>query len=300
MKSSHIQLSSSLGLLLTALIWGFAFVIVKNSLDLIPPIYMLAFRFTLASAVLMLILGSKLRQITKTTLKNGAVLGLFLFLAYAFQTVGCQYTTAGKNAFLTTIYVIIVPFLHWLINHKRPDLYAIIGAIAALLGIALLSLQGEGGASIGDLLTLICGFGFAIHMVYIDKYTEKQDPVLLTLLQLSFTALFSWILAPFFDGAFPIAALQPDILTGMLYLGLFSTLLGFLLQNVCQKYTAPSTASLLLSFESVFGVLFSVLLLNERLTPRMIIGCALMFFAILLVETHFSFLTRHIKRRIRP
>lgn len=300
MHTSRTQLLAPLGLLLTALIWGFAFVIVKNSLDLIPPLYMLAFRFTIASAALALALGPRLARITKADLKSGAVLGLFLFLAYAFQTIGCQYTTAGKNAFLTTIYVIIVPFLHWLINHKRPNMYAIIGAITALIGIALLSLQGEGSASIGDLLTLICGFGFAIHMVYIDKYTGKQDPVLLTLLQLSFTALLPWLTAPLLDGAFPAEALQLSTLTGMLYLGLFSTLLGFLLQNVCQKYTAPSTASLLLSFESVFGVLFSVLLLNERLTFRMAAGCTLMFLAVLLVENHFSFLTKYFKRRKRP
>lgn len=297
MKTSRIQLLASLGLLFTAFIWGFAFVIVKNSLDLIPPIYMLAFRFTIASAALALVLGAKLRRITKAEIKSGAVLGLFLFLAYAFQTVGCQYTTAGKNAFLTTIYVIIVPFLHWIINHKRPDLYAIIGAVTAMIGIGLLSLQGEGGIQFGDLLTLICGFGFAIHLVYIDKYTEKQDPVLLTLLQLAFTALLSWIMAPIFDGSFPAEALQMSTVTGMLYLGLFSTLLGFLLQNVGQKYTAPSTASLLLSFEAVFGVLFSVLLLHEHLTLRMAAGCTLMFTAVLLVETHFSFLVKPLQRR---
>lgn len=299
MKPSRIQLLASLGLLLTAFIWGFAFVVVKNSLDLIPPIYMLAFRFTIASAALALVLGKRLRRITKADLKSGAVLGLFLFLAYAFQTVGCQYTTAGKNAFLTTIYVIIVPFLHWIINHKRPNLYAITGAVTAMIGIGLLSLQGEGGIQLGDLLTLICGFGFAIHLVYIDKYTEQQDPVLLTLLQLAFTALLSWITAPILDGAFPAEALQMSTVTGMLYLGLFSTLLGFLLQNVGQKYTAPSTASLLLSFEAVFGVLFSVLLLHEHLTLRMAAGCTLMFIAVLLVETHFSFLIKPLQRRKR-
>lgn len=298
MKASKIRTLSSFGLLATALIWGFAFVIVKNSLDLIPPIYMLAFRFTIASAALALVLVKRLRHITKADIKSGAVLGAFLFFAYAVQTVGCQYTTAGKNAFLTTIYVIIVPFLHWLINRKRPDRYAVIGAFTAIVGIGLLSLQGEGGIQIGDLLTLLCGFGFAIHIVYIDKYTEKQDPVILTLLQLSFAALFSWILAPVIDGGFPAEAIRPQIITSMLYLGLLSTLLGFLLQNVCQKYTAPSTASLLLSFESVFGVLFSAIFLQEQMTPRMLTGCLLMFVAVLLVETHFSFITNHFKRRI--
>ena len=286
----HTQALAACGLLLTALIWGFAFVVVKNSLDLIPPIYMLAFRFTIASAALALILFRRLRRITRRVLQSGAILGVFLFAAYALQTIGCQYTTAGKNAFLTTIYVILVPFLHWLINRRRPDRYVIGGALLAMVGIGLLSLQGEGGIALGDLLTLLCGIFFAVHIVYIDRYTLAQDPAILTVLQLATAAVLSFLLAPLIDGPFPAQALHPEAVTGMLYLGLLSTMLGFLLQNVGQKYTTPSTASLLLSFESVFGVLFSTLFLHEAMTARMLLGCLLMFIAVLLVETRFSFL----------
>lgn len=286
----HTQALAACGLLLTALIWGFAFVVVKNSLDLIPPIYMLAFRFTIASAALALILFRRLRRITRRDLQSGASLGVFLFAAYALQTIGCQYTTAGKNAFLTTIYVILVPFLHWLINRRRPDRYVIGGALLAMVGIGLLSLQGEGGIALGDLLTLLCGIFFAVHIVYIDRYTLAQDPAILTVLQLATAAVLSFLLAPLIDGPFPAQALHPEAVTGMLYLGLLSTMFGFLLQNVGQKYTTPSTASLLLSFESVFGVLFSTLFLHEAMTTRMLLGCLLMFIAVLLVETRFSFL----------
>lgn len=286
----HTQALAACGLLLTALIWGFAFVVVKNSLDLIPPIYMLAFRFTIASAALALILFRRLRRITRRDLQSGAILGVFLFAAYALQTIGCQYTTAGKNAFLTTIYVILVPFLHWLINRRRPDRYVIGGALLAMVGIGLLSLQGEGGIALGDLLTLLCGIFFAVHIVYIDRYTLAQDPAILTVLQLATAAVLSFLLAPLIDGPFPAQALHPEAVTGMLYLGLLSTMLGFLLQNIGQKYTTPSTASLLLSFESVFGVLFSTLFLHEAMTARMLLGCLLTFIAVLLVETRFSFL----------
>jgi len=293
MPTNKIRVLSSLGLLLAAVIWGFAFVVVKNSLDLIPPIYMLAFRFTIAAAALTLIMFSKLRNLTRRDWTSGAVLGFFLFTAHAVQTIGCQYTTAGKNAFLTTIYVIIVPFLHWIMNRKRPSGYAMTAAMIAVVGIGLLSLQGgDAGVNIGDVLTVICGFLFAVHIVYIDRYTESQDPIILTVMQMIFAAIFAWILAPICDGGFPAAAFQSEVVTGMLYLGLLSTMVGFLLQNVGQKYTAPSTASLLLSFESVFGVLFSVIFLQEQLTLRMLFGCGLMFFAVLLVETRLSFLTR--------
>ena len=299
MPSNKIRFLSSCGLMLAAIIWGFAFVVVKNSLDLIPPIYMLAFRFTIAAAALTLILLPKLRHLTRRDWISGAVLGVFLFTAHAVQTIGCQYTTAGKNAFLTTIYVIIVPFLHWILNKKKPSGYAITGACLAVVGIGLLSLQGgDTGVNVGDLLTILCGFIYAVHIVYIDKYTETQDPMILTVMQMIFAFSFSILAAPLYDGAFPIAAFQPQIITGMLYLGLMSTMLGFLLQNIGQKYTAPSTASLLLSFESVFGVLFSVIFLQELLTMRMILGCLLMFFAVVLVETKFAFIVKPLQRFI--
>lgn len=292
MGKKKTVLLADLGLVVTTLIWGFSFVIVKDSVDRIPPVYLLAFRFTLAFAGLALVFAGKISKIRKGDLLCGAMLGFWLFVSYFFQTVGIQYTTAGKNAFLTTIYVVIVPFLHWAINEKKPDRYCAAAAVLAILGIGLLSLRGDLSMNIGDVLTILCGFGFAFHMIYIDKYTETHDPVILTMLQIGMAALLSWITAPVFNGAFPKAALSGDIVTGILYLGLGSTMLAYLLQNVCQKYTSPTSASLFLSLESVFGVLFSMIFLHEYLTGRMVLGCALIFAAIITAETKFSFLGR--------
>lgn len=292
MRQNKIQILAGAGMLGTAAIWGFAFVIVKNSLDLIPPTYMLAFRFTIAALLLALICHKKLQNLSRNVVKEGAVLGFWLFFSYLVQTIGCQYTTAGKNAFLTTSYVVIVPFLCWLLAKRRPDAFCVMAAVLAVIGIGLLSLQGDLSVNKGDVLTLICAVGFALHMFYIDRYTEHDDPVVLTILQLSFAALFSWLLSPVLDGGFPSGIFRPDMIGAMLYLGIFSTMIGFLLQNVCQKYTSPEMASLLLSTESVFGVLFSTLLLGERMTGRMLTGCALLFLAVLLSETKLSFLAR--------
>ncbi|HOS30653.1 MAG TPA: DMT family transporter, partial [Treponemataceae bacterium] len=240
--------AASLGLIFTTLIWGFAFVIVKNSLDYVPPIYMLAFRFTIAALVLPFIFLKKIKKIDLKYILNGSLLGFFLFAAYAFQTIGCQYTTAGKNAFITTIYVILVPFFHWIFTKKRPDLYAVAAAVLGITGIGLLSLQGDLSVNTGDLLTLVCGFCYAVHIVFIARFTEHQDPVILTIIQLASAAVFSWIFAPLYDGSFPLAALQnPSVVFSMLYLGLMSTMAAFLFQTVCQKYVPPSTAALLLS-----------------------------------------------------
>ncbi len=291
-KKSKTAIIASLGLLLTAAIWGFAFVVVKDSLDSMPPIYMLAIRFTVASLVLCLIFHKKLRNIDKAMLGNGAVLGFFIFLGYALQTIGCKYTTAGKNAFLTAVYVVMVPFFHWLINKRKPDAFCIAAAFTAIIGIGLISLNGDLSMNIGDLLTLLCGIAYAVHIVFIDRYTEKQDPVVLTVVQISVAAVLSWIAAPLYDGAFPLAALNLKMTGAMLYLSLFSTMLAFLLQNVCQKYIPASVSSLLMSLEAVFGVAFSCIFLNEIITFRMGLGCLILFFAIIMAETKFDFFKR--------
>jgi drug/metabolite transporter (DMT)-like permease len=285
MRENTRSFVCAFGLIFVTIIWGFAFVVVKNSLDYVQPLYMMAFRFTIASVVLALLFLPKFKHLDKSTFFHGMILGIFLFAAYAFQTVGLQFTTAGKNAFLTTTYVMMVPFLNWFFHKSKPSWNCVLAAIIALSGIGLLSLQGDFSMNHGDVLTIICGFFFAVHIIFISRYTQTQDPVLLTILQLAFSALFSWIFAPFTDGRFPLQeTLRADVIVSMLYLGLFSTLLCFLLQNVCQKYLRASTTSLLLSFESVFGVIFSIIFLKEILTAKMIVGCVLIFFALVLSE----------------
>lgn len=297
MKVKEKKIIASLGLLVAALIWGFAFVIVKDSLDFIPPVYMLAFRFTIASIGLGFVFFKRLQKINLNNVKSSIVLGILLYVSYLLQTIGCLYTTAGKNAFITTIYVVIVPFLYWLISKQKPDIYCLLSAFMAMLGIGIISLNSDLSINIGDVLTLLCGFGYAIHLIYINKYSKYQDPIILTFLQILVAAILSWLTAPIMDGGFPANAANPDIMIGMLYLGIGSTMIGFLLQNIGQKYIEPSTAALLLSMESVFGVVFSVLILGEIVTIKMLIGCSLIFTAVIMAETKFEFIRLTGKKR---
>ena len=281
-------------MLLTAAIWGFAFVVVKDSLDYIGPVWMIAFRFTIATVALALLYAKKLRRLTRRAWFHGALLGFYLFLAYLVQTIGCNYTTAGKNAFLTTTYVFFVPLLSWPLSKKRPALHVFACALLSLTGIAMLALgtgSGAGSAvgsslvNIGDILTLICGVFYAVHIIFTAKYDQEHDPVLLTVLQFLFAALFAWLSAPLFDGALPLArALSSRVIVSVLYLGLFSTMIAFVLQNVGLKYLPSAWTALLMSFESAFGVLFSVLILHEQLTLRMGAGCLLIFAALVLAQ----------------
>ena len=294
MNEKRVSFFAGAGLLAAACIWGFAFVVVKDSLDYIGAIYMLAFRFSIAAAALALIFVRSLKLLNASYWKRGAILGALLFFAYALQTVGCDYTTAGKNAFLTTVYVMLVPLFGWPLYKKFPGGHVFAAAAISLLGIGLLALSKSESSllsiNFGDALTLGCGVFYALHILYTAKCNVRYDPIVLTVLQFFFAAVFSWAAAFLFDGAFPVAAVKNTrLIVSMLYLGLFSTMISFALQNVGLKYVRSSFAALLLSFESVFGVLFSTVLLHERLTSRMIAGCTLIFFAVVLAETKFDF-----------
>lgn len=285
MSSRKVKILASAGLLGVTMVWGSAFVVMKNVLDTLTPTYILAFRFTIAALAMVIIFNKSVRTMTKKDIKYGTILGALLFISYYFQTYGLKYTTASKNAFITTLYVIIVPFLHWLLNKIRPTKYNLTAAVIAVAGLALLSLKGNLSINFGDFLTLLCGFCFALHMIYIDRYTVCYDPIKLTVVQMASMAVISWAVALLFEGPCRLEVFAvPGTVPAFLYLGVVCSMVCFLLQTVGQKYLSPSTASILLSFESVFGLVFSVIFLSEKVTVRMLFGCGLMFAAAILSE----------------
>jgi drug/metabolite transporter (DMT)-like permease len=294
MIASRKKLLAVVALITATVVWGGGFIVMKNSLDSLTPQYLLASRSIIGTIGMCIIFHKKLNKITKQDIKCGFILGLLLFLAFTFQTYGLKYTTASKNAFLTTAYVVLVPFTGWIIKRKKPDIYSFIGTIICIIGIGLLSLEGDLTLKLGDGLTLICAVFYAIHITYIDTFTEKHSPIVLTILQLGFMALLCTITAVLFE-PFP-TGISSNAVVGLLYLGLFATMLAFLCQNVGQKYTSPATASILLSFESVFGCIFSIIFLHEYLTLKMFIGCVLIFSSLMIVETKLSFLKPKVKK----
>ena len=172
MENKKVNILPQLGIILATIIWGFSFVVVKDALVLIPPVYMSTLRFTLAAIVLAVVFHKKLKQINKKYLLSGAVLGFFLFAATAIQTVALQTTDAGVCAFLTTAYVVWSPFLAWAIFKKKPNKQCLLAVVFAIIGIGLLSLTKGFGIGFGELLTLLCGVGYALHIVFSDNYTE--------------------------------------------------------------------------------------------------------------------------------
>ncbi len=273
-----------------ALIWGSSFFIVKNTVDIFPTNFLLAIRFTIGCLLLCVLFPKKLTQLNRTCLWQGIVLGLLIFAAYCIQTIGLTDTTPGKNAFLTAAYCILVPFLYWITDKRRPDLYNFSAAFLCLTGIGLVSFDGSFSMRFGDAMTLVSALFFAAHIVAGARFGGKSDPILLTILQFGVAAVCSWVLG-FTTETFP-KEIPLNAVLGLLYLAVFATTIALLLQNIGLKYADPTSGAILLSLESVFGVLFSMLFYQERLTLRLGAGFLLIFIAVILSETKLSFLRK--------
>ena len=275
-----------------AFIWGSSFFIMKNTLDVMPTLFLLAIRFTAGALLLGLVCGKRWRAFTPDYLWRGAVIGAFLFLAYSVQTYGLAGTTPSKNAFLTAVYCIIVPFLYWLAARQRPDRYNILAALLCIAGVGLVSLTDALTVTYGDVLTLICAVFYASHIVAVAKVSPGKDIFLLTVFQFAFAALYAWV-GGLLTEEFPAAALtRGDVLLSMAYLCVMATTVALLFQNVGMVWSDPASAAVILSLESVFGVLCSVVFYGDPVTPRLLAGFALIFVAVVCSETKFSFLRK--------
>ncbi len=281
-----------------ALIWGSSFFMMKDVVDVIPPLCLLAIRFTGGAVLLGLVCWRKWKDFTPDYLWRGAVIGGFLWAAYTVQTFGIRYTTPSNNAFLTAVYCVIVPFLGWAVMGKKPDKYNIWAALLCVAGVALVSIAGDFSIGLGDSLTLVGAFFYAAHIIAVEKVSEgDKDIYLLTVMQFAFAGLYCWV-GSLFLGDFPtFSVFTPGVLVQMVYLTVMCTTVALLFQNVGQIWSDPASASILLSLESVFGVLFSVIFYGDPVTPRLVLGFALIFLAVVCSETKFAFLRRErIKR----
>lgn len=285
------MLAADLALLVVAVIWGTGFIVTKNILSGITPLYMVAMRFLVATVIIAVITGKKLLRIKLQDVKGGVIVGLMLFMGFATQTIGIQYTTAGKSAFLTGTNVVMVPFIVWFIYKKRPDVYAIAAAALCFIGVSLLTTGTELSAlSAGDLWALSCAAFFAMHIVTTGIFVKKSEPAILTFLQFSFVTVLAFIVAYVFEG--PVYMPNQSSMMGVLYLGIFSTCVAFFIQTLAQKYTTETHAAIILSMEAMFGTVFGILLLSEPFTLIMGIGCAVILLAIITAETRWAFLKK--------
>ena len=272
-----------LALFLTAMLWGTTFAIGKIATEVFSASFVIALRFTVASIAIIIVAAPLYKLLNKEYWIDGIWMGITLFISYILQVEGLAADTSpGESAFLCTTYCVMVPFFHWFATKKRPRLLHILCVLICLLGIGILSLQGGLSMSAGDILTVLSGVPCAVNIVISSIMCQKKSPLLLTTIELGVVAVLAWIFVLFtdtFPSEFPINAVG-----GVVYLGVVATALCLFLQSYGLKYAEASIGGMLLSLESVFGVIFAIILYHETVTLRMMIGFVVIFVAILLSQ----------------
>lgn len=284
------NLRGGLLLLLTALIWGVAFVAQSAGMDYVGPYTFLCTRSVLGGVVLLPVIRVRSRRASaaaevpkdrRSLLVGGICCGVALCVASAFQQIGIQYTTVGKAGFITAMYIVLVP-LGGLFLHKRVAPQVWVSVALAVVGLYLLCMTGSLTIGKGDLLVLICALCFAVHILVVDHFGRRADGVQLSCIQFFVCALLSGIMMLLLEE--PSWQTLKAAWLPIAYAGILSSGVGYTLQIVAQKDTDPTVASLLMSMESVFAAIAGWLLLNERFTLREFIGVILMFAAVILAQ----------------
>jgi len=269
-------------MLITAIMWGSGFVGMAIGLEHFTVLQLMAGRFTLATILLSVIFYKKLRLFNWSIIWRGALLGGILFFAFVLQTYGLSYTTPSKNAFLTSINVLVVPIIAFIVYKRGFDRYEVIAAMIAVIGIGFLSLTDSFTIQLGDLLSILCAIVFAFDIFYTNVFVKKEDALALTIVQFMTASLLS-IIGVLMLGEIPTSINTEGFLI-LLYLAVFCTLVAYVCQNVGMQYANPTKSAIILSMESLFGTLFSVWILQELLTGRMIVGCVLILIAVIIAE----------------
>ena len=284
-------------LILTAMIWGTAFVFQRTGMERIEPITFNAARMALAAVAVGIVSAIptaaevknlsgrsaiEVKAYRKNTVVGGICCGSVLAAASIFQQMGIVYTTAGKAGFITAMYMLLVPVFGFVFLGKRNSWIVWLSVLIGVVGMYLLCMTEGFRLTRGDTLVCICAVLFSVHILCCDHFVQIGNPIRISAIQFAACTVIS--------AAAALVLEQPSLekvvsaAVPILYCGLISGGVGYTLQIVAQKYTDPAIASLLMSLESVFAVIAGALLLGERMRPRELMGCVVMFVAIVLVQ----------------
>lgn len=293
--SQNQSARSNLLLVLTAIIWGFAFVAQRAGMEHVGPFTYNGIRFLLGSlSLLPLYYFTKKHEkqsaagpviCKRYTLNGGFLAGVVMFFAASFQQVGIVFTTAGKAGFITGLYVIFVPFIGMLFGQKT-KINIWIGAVIAVVGLYFLSISGSLKIALGDMLVLISALFFAVHILIIGYFSKRVDVIRLSLLQFTVCSFLSLLVAVITE-SFQIKAVLEAALP-IIYGGIFSVGIAYTLQVSGQKHAHPSSASIILSLESLFAAIGGWLILGEKMTSGAVLGCILMLTGMILAQISFT------------
>jgi len=269
-------------LLLVAFMWGSTFVASKFLLNDFSPIFLISVRFILASVLMSFIFRDEMSQIKRNDIKGGVIVGLTLFIAFYLQLFALKFTDPGKQAFLAGTYVVFVPFINWALHKIKPTMKSIISVMLCFVGISFLTLGSDLNINQGDLITVLSSVFFAAHIIATNYYTNRSTPKKISAIQFITVAILSTsivLITSSYPPRFDLGHLLP-----ILYLGLVCTGVAYSLQTFAQKHTSNTTTAIILSLESVFGSILSVLLYQEVFTSKMVLGSIIILISILVSE----------------
>jgi len=281
-------LKSDLLLLVAAFLWGTTFVAQRRAMEHLGPMVFNAARFAVGAVTLLPVLltlhlngQTHGRRGHSFLLWGGILAGLALFGGASMQQMGLVYTTAGKASFITSLYVVLVPIVGLFLGHRcGPAVW--VGAVLAVAGLYLLSVTESLTIGRGDLFVLIGALFWTAHVLLIDYLAKRADPLHIACVQFLACSTLSLLAAVLFEQTALAAVVAAAI--PILYAGVFSAGVAFTLQVVCQRTSPPAHAAIVMSLETVFAALAGYLMLNERLSPRDLLGCFLMFTGVMVVQ----------------
>jgi len=263
-------------------IWGTTFPLVKTALDFSSPFLFVFIRFALAAVAVWLVFRGRISFEAKGIVKAGAIIGVFLFLGFAFQTLGLKYTSASKSAFITGLFVVMIPPLSYLILKEKVRIFSLIGVVLALGGLCLMTRPGGSQFNIGDFFTFFCAISFSLQVILVQIYTRRFDFLTLTFIQIAVTALLSIPFALALETTKLVY--DPRLILAIFVCAILATALALFLQNRMQKDTTTVKAALIYAMEPVFAAVFSYLLLSEILGWLGILGGGLILCGMLCSE----------------
>lgn len=271
-------------LILVAFLWGTGTPLTADLVRTLTPIWGSAIRMTVAGTALLLMYPRKIRNASLTDLKNGFILAAIVSTIYILVGFALVYSTASKQSFIIGGSVLMVPFFVWLVNHKKPPLCVFLGAVLATSGLLVMAFAPGMRFNFGDMLNLIVCFLSAWHVIFIERMVRQTDPTTLVALQLPLMGIIMTATALIFEPLPDFAAMSAVTWGEIFFTGLVATVAAFILQARAQKNTTASHAAIILSMESVFGYMLSVLSGQDPFIPQGAVGGMLILAGVLVSE----------------
>ena len=274
---------ADLALLFCAFFWGMSFASMKILVTIYPSCWLLFLRFTAGALMIYVFFHRRIHESLRKCLNGGMLIGALLFVALTSQTVGLQYIGGGRSAFISAIYVLIVPLMLWAFRKKFPGWVTLFAACLCIAGMYFLTDDDmTGSMNIGDILTIICAITFAVQILAINHYTQDCDPITLSFVEFVTLACLSFITSLIFETRNELISMNG--IYELIFTIVLCTFGCYMIQICAQKYAKPSHAAIIMSLESVFGLLSGIVFLGETITLRASIGCAMIFASVLIAE----------------